>query len=144
MIYMIFNSKQGHDAFTMEDGGVFLWKEQNAFQVLKYVCIRCGSSYEGRRDAAKKLLHITQKVPILVSERERTLLFPTKRIKDPDCIWINYATVVYTSRFQTGTRIVFRNGKSIVTMCDIRGVDREMKLCEQLFALLAITSWNKV
>lgn len=144
MIYVIFNGKRSYDAYTIQDDGVCCFERQSALGVLKELCIHHGCSYEGRKEAAGKVLNISQKIPILVSDKRGDIFFPTRRIRHPNCMWVNRSAITNLSRFQSGTKIEFRNGKTIVVLVDIRSIKRELQLCDELLHLLAQPLEDKV
>ncbi len=47
------------------------------------------STFEGRMEAARELLNITQMVPICISERTKIYLFPTCSPRNEECMWLN-------------------------------------------------------
>lgn len=137
MIYIIFNARTGYAAYTIQDDGIFIWRQQTARGVLKQLCLQNGCTYEGRREAISKALHMTQKIPILVSEQQKDIFFPTRRIRDPRCMWINHRAVVDVSRYRKRTKVTFRDGRSIVVVCDIRSIQRARKRCDEITRFLA-------
>lgn len=130
MIYMISNAFQQAEAYTYEEDNVNIWKNKTAFLILQHLCLSYGCTYEGRKAAAQYLLHCTQKVPILVSERKGGLFFPTRDVRSLQCCWLNYDMIKKVKRIQKQTQITFCNGYIVVLDCDKRGIDRSMTLCK--------------
>ena len=99
--------------------------------ILQRLCMRHGSTFEGRRAAAARNLDIHQKVPILLSEIYRDVLFPTKAMRNPDCIWINYRAVD-----EKGCVVQFHDESKLSLSVDIRCIRRSMRLCERYLSFL--------
>lgn len=60
--------------------------------IIKESCCSFGSTYKGRKEATRKLIGITQKVPIAISPF--IYFFPTASPEVPDCIWVAHEHVV--------------------------------------------------
>ena len=91
---------------------------------------------EGRKEAASYNLQIYQKIPILLSEIHQDILFPTKAIRNPECIWINYRAIDEVKRSIYGTKIVFHDDSQLNLCVDIRSIRRSLRLCERYLYLL--------
>ena len=104
--------------------------------ILQRLCMRHGSTFEGRRAAAALNLDIHQKVPILLSEIYRDVLFPTKAMRNPDCIWINYRAVDEVRRLEKGCVVQFHDESKLSLSVDIRCIRRSMRLCERYLSFL--------
>ena len=98
--------------------------------ILQRLCMRHGSTFEGRRAAAARNLDIHQKVPILLSEIYRDVLFPTK------AIWINYRAVDEVRRLEKGCVVQFHDESKLSLSVDIRCIRRSMRLCERYLSFL--------
>lgn len=61
-------------------------------EIVKESCYSFGSTYDGRKEAAKKLIGAVQKVPIAVSPL--IYLFPTTSPENPHCVWVAQEHVV--------------------------------------------------
>lgn len=104
--------------------------------ILQRLCMRHGSTFEGRRAAAALNLDIHQKVPILLSEIYRDVLFPAKAMRNPDCIWINYRAVDEVRRLEKGCVVQFHDESKLSLSVDIRCIRRSMRLCERYLSFL--------
>ena len=76
-------------------------------------CNYYGSSYNGRLNAAKKILDSNYKVPILIEESEFIVFFPTKSSLLDDCCWINYSFIKKYDTNGKKTTIIFKNNQQI-------------------------------
>lgn len=120
------------------------FKEQHALAYLRELCLCYGCSMEGRRAAVKEVCKIKQKVPVLLSERNKDILFPTAAIKTSSYHWINYRAVKRIKGDQKKTIVLFFDGSSLELDCDVRCVRREMKICERYLHYLETHQPNKV
>ena len=94
-----------------EEGEYIVDKPAN--QIINYNCNYYGSSYNGRLNAAKKILDSNYKVPILIEESEFIVFFPTKSSLLDDCCWINYSFIKKYDTNGKKTTIIFKNNQQI-------------------------------
>ena len=130
MLYYI-QALDEHQSVMMQENKEPQVIHEGVLPLLEQLCLFHGSTFEGRREAAAKTLHIVQKVPILVSEITRDMLFPTKAIKERDCIWINYRAVDEIMRRRGKTLLYFHDGSYLALTTDPRSLRRSLSLCRQ-------------
>lgn len=88
------------------------YSKMSVHEILDKVCIRYGSSFQGRKEATKNLLKYN-KTPIVIKPNE-IFAFPTKSIDHPECVWI------FNHRFEVEevekgkSQLTFMNGTSII------------------------------
>lgn len=104
--------------------------------ILQRLCLRHGSTCEGRREAAACNLDIHQKVPILLSEVYQDILFPTRALRNPECIWINYRAVDEIRRKEKGCIVQFHDESELFVSVDVRCIRRSMQLCKRYLSFL--------
>jgi len=104
--------------------------------ILQRLCLRYGSTCEGRREAAACNLDIHQKVPILLSEVYQDILFPTRALRNPECIWINYRAVDEIRRKEKGCIVQFHDESELFVSVDVRCIRRSMQLCKRYLSFL--------
>lgn len=61
-------------------------------EIIKESCFGFGSTYEGRKEATRKLIGITHKVPIAISPF--IYFFPTASPEAPHCVWVAHEHVL--------------------------------------------------
>ena len=113
-------------------GPLYLQKAEQGISGSVYEDLPGGSTLQGRTIAAKKILQIHQKVPILVSEKKETLWFPTVSATRDDCIWIHANEVVSYHAKGKRTQVIFRSKDEIELAIAYRTIQRQMRRCEQL------------
>lgn len=75
-------------------------------QYIDELCIQNLSTFKGRSDAAKRVLQCTTNLPIYVNES--ILLFPTKSIRNMDCVYINFYRVLSVQKVTlNSSKIIF-------------------------------------
>lgn len=116
----------------MNDGYVYVYqgvkgikmKEHTCSAVLDGWCMRYGSSYEGRRDAAMKFLHKKQLVPIYV--KEDTIVFPAYDVCG-DPLWINYVHLAKLEKKQKDeTTFIFYDGSFIASGMPYKSIVKQI------------------
>jgi len=75
---------EGHDYFILEE---------NANKIMDRSCRYYGSTIEGRQKGTTSLTGLTYKVPIIVSEENNIIFFPTSSPRLKDCSWISLNNV---------------------------------------------------
>lgn len=79
----------------------------NARKVVDQSCINFGSTLEGRMRAVAALTGYKYKAPVLVSEYQRVIMFPTLSYKDDECAWIALDHVLTMQPTEKGVAVIF-------------------------------------
>lgn len=102
----------------------------SAKKQLDYLCRYFGSSYEGRRNAAMKFLHIKQMVPILISQERSLIVFPTQGCDEIACIWVNYSNLKNViSLDDRRTMFVFQDEEQLLVHMEYRSACTQIQRC---------------
>ncbi|MEF9966962.1 MAG: competence protein ComK [Longicatena sp.] len=136
MIYMIRQVGNTNIIEIMKENAPLRMMNQTSVEFMNQWCLYHGSTFDGRRVACAQQMMIKQKVPILISEQTRDILFPTKSMEHDDCIWINYQGITEIKKMKTKTMIIFRNDKKVVLDIDIRCMRRQLERCEKYLTLI--------
>ncbi|MFX3623260.1 MAG: competence protein ComK [Ectobacillus sp.] len=98
-----------------------IWDERGIFyssltcmQLLQEACLRTGSSYQGKRDAVKALLHLKHAIPIPISYAKGICAIPSTSPQKWECVWYFYAHVRKVQRHHDQTYVLFRNGEKLL------------------------------
>jgi competence transcription factor ComK len=78
---------------------------------IKHLCMMHLFSYQGYIDSVKKMLKMSYKIPVYMSENHQWIA--TSNIRSYDNIWINMAHVQSYMRSLDGTRIVFLDKETL-------------------------------
>ena len=97
------------------------------FDVVDHSCKYFGSSYEGRKEGTKEILHINYKVPIIVDNSRNLIFFPTNSPISDDCSWLSLKSIksIKEGDFNT-TDVIFNNGVSINIPVSKRTMDNQI------------------
>ena len=79
----------------------------NSRKIVDQSCINFGSTLEGRMKAVGELTGFKYKSPIVVSEYQRLIMFPTLSYKENDCAWLALDHVVDVKDSLRGVTILF-------------------------------------
>lgn len=103
------------------------------FDVVDHSCKYFGSSYEGRKEGTKEILHINYKVPIIVDNSRNLIFFPTNSPISDDCSWLSLKSIksIKEGNFNT-TDVIFNNGVSINIPVSKRTMDNQILRASRL------------
>lgn len=103
------------------------------FDVVDHSCKYFGSSYEGRKEGTKEILHINYKVPIIVDNSRNLIFFPTNSPISDDCSWLSLKSIksIKEGDFNT-TDVIFNNGVSINIPVSKRTIDNQILRASRL------------
>lgn len=103
------------------------------FDVVDHSCKYFGSSYEGRKEGTKEILHINYKVPIIVDNSRNLIFFPTNSPISDDCSWLFLKSIksIKEGDFNT-TDVIFNNGVSINIPVSKRTMDNQILRASRL------------
>ena len=87
---------------------------QTSREIMEESCAYFGSSLDGRKKGTKALLGSTYKPPIIVSESNNLIFFPTSSPKGKNCSWLRLDRV--KSYYYRNNHLVveFKNGDKIL------------------------------
>ncbi|MBR3310492.1 MAG: competence protein ComK [Solobacterium sp.] len=107
-------------------------------QYLDDICIRHGSTLEGRTVCFAKTLGIRQKPAVLLSEMTGQIFFPTESIRrNEHCALFSYQHILRVRREKSGkTVVLFINGYTYETDTDVRTIRRQMERCRHFLDIL--------
>ena len=97
-------------------------------------CIINGSTLNGRQKSAEKMIGSSYKCPILISEKNNLIFFPTCSTRLREVAWINMANVreAHYNNLKEATIIVFQNGITVDIKASLNIINnqilRSMKL----------------
>ena len=103
------------------------------FDVVDHSCKYFGSSFEGRKEGTKEILHINYKVPIIVDNSRNLIFFPTNSPISDDCSWLSLKSIksIKEGDFNT-TDVIFNNGVSINIPVSKRTMDNQILRASRL------------
>ena len=98
---------ENEKSVVYEDGERYV-VDQTPFNIMEESCMYFGSSYEGRKKGAKRILGAEYKVPIVVEDSDNLIVFPTTSPHSKDCAWISLKRVKDIKKVDSSyTKIIF-------------------------------------
>lgn len=99
------------DKLVINEHGVELeFAEQNLENIIDDSCKYFGSSYKGRIEGSKNMINSKYRVPIIVSEKNKILVFPVSGYKLNEIIWFNYFNIIKYYKEKDKLVVLFSNG----------------------------------
>jgi len=109
----------------------------NPFEIMEESCKYFGSTYQGRKQAAKEILGAEYKVPIVVQDEDNLIVFPTTSPDSNDCVWISLKRVTKIEKIDANnTKIIFDNNKEIIVNCSFRSIENQLSRAYRLDLIL--------
>ncbi|BBK21990.1 competence protein ComK [Amedibacterium intestinale] len=133
MIYAILDQRD--EGKILREDHVVFWK-QGSIHFLETWCLQHGSTLRGRLEASRYILHSHQRVPVLISEATKDLMFPCKALSSKENVWINYRGVFSYTEEDKQIVFEFLNGEKIKVDTSMHCVKRSMLLCEKYMEYL--------
>lgn len=105
--------------------------------IVKNSCLFFGCSFEGRKEAVKKILGIDMKVPILVEDSKSIIFFPVTNCIKENSIWVSYQNLLkYSKKDKFSTILYFRDNRVFNIDEKYNLVDNQVIRCIKLEKLL--------
>ncbi len=99
----------------------------NINKIMDVSCKYYGSSLLGRVAGAKYMLGSSYKTPIIVSEKNMLIFFPTMSMRKKECVWLNSSNILnYEKHSAKETIITFKNKNKLVVFCSFRVIDKQI------------------
>lgn len=102
-------------------------------------CKYYGSSLNGRIAGSRDILGISYKVPIVLSELNNIILFPTTSLRKEECSWLNlYAIDSYKKLTKNTVEIIFINNIKIIIKISYNSLNRQILTASRLSDILNV------
>lgn len=112
MNYFYYQYATSQVCCIQEDKKKYITNSSN-HHFLNTKCLENGSTLSGRKEAFKHHTNTHKFIPIVVSLDPLEIYFPTKAQKDPECIWINYASIHHIEYHNKKCMIYFKDHTSL-------------------------------
>lgn len=96
---------------------------------LKECCKLFGYSYQTMRKFVIDYFNFNIKTPIIVSEYEMIIFFPTSSPDSKDCIWISYNNIERYIKVGKYSKIYFKGGKILNLNVSFTIIDSQITKC---------------
>lgn len=89
--------------------------EKSVPKIMDTSCKYFGSSFDGRQKGTASLTGIRYKAPIIVSEENHLIFFPTSSPRQKDCAWISLNNIdrLFLNEKENKVSVVFMNKEVI-------------------------------
>jgi len=94
-------------------------------KVMDENCRFNGSSLEGRAKGTQNMVGTSYKAPIIVSEDELIIFFPTCSPRLKDCAWINLENIDNIAKVEDRCSIKFNNDESLEVDTSYRSINNQ-------------------
>ena len=101
----------------------------DSFKFLKRCCRLYGHSYSMQRQFVIDNFDFYIKTPIILSEYNMIIFFPTTTPSYDDCIWISYNNVDRYVKENNYTKIYFKGGKILNISASYSTIDNQITKC---------------
>ena len=99
------------------------------FKLIKKSCRWYGNSYNIHRQFVIDKFNFYIKTPIIVSNDDRMIFFPTTSPNSKDCIWVSYNNVDRYVKEKEYTKIYFKGGKILNISASYTTIDNQITRC---------------
>ena len=103
--------------------------KMDSFKFLKKSCAFYGHSYQMQRQFVIDNFNYYIKTPIILSEYDMIIFFPTTTPKSKECIWISYNNVERYVKEYDYTKIYFKGGKVVNVSASYSTIDSQITKC---------------
>ncbi|GEM_PF-2359057 len=136
-LHILIFAPDGRKTRKLTEDGEWITENQPVSKVLNDLCIRNGSTMEGRQSAFRKLTGCRQKIPVLISERTQYMVFPTLSPSHAECMWISCNDILDIQAADEGSSVVvFLNGIRQRVPFGARLLRRQIHRCEEFLTVL--------
>lgn len=103
--------------------------KSDCLKIIKFSCNYYGHSYKIQRQFIIDNFNFYIKTPIVLSEYEMIIFFPTTTPKSKECIWIAYNNIERYVSENNYTKIFFKGGKVLNVSASYTTIDSQITKC---------------
>lgn len=103
--------------------------DADCFKFIKKCCMVYGHSYTMQRQFVIDIFNYYIKTPIIVSDYNMIIFFPTAAPNSKECIWISYNNIDRYVKEKDYTKIFFKGGKVINISTSFSTIDSQITKC---------------
>lgn len=103
--------------------------DADCFKFIKKCCMVYGHSYTMQRQFVIDIFNYYIKTPIIVSDYNMIIFFPTAAPNSKKCIWISYNNIDRYVKEKDYTKIFFKGGKVINISTSFSTIDSQITKC---------------
>lgn len=130
---------QGTGSLLIYSGGKQESITQPPMRYLEDLILPSCSTLQGRVQAFRKLLDVSQKPCVLISERTQKTYFPTRGLDHPDCAFYLYQDVIsYSAIDADHTQLLLESGLKLIVEVNVRTIRGQMERCARFLEMLNV------
>lgn len=109
-------------------------KDMDTKKIVNSSCLFYGTSYQGRKLGTKNMINETYKLPIILNEAKKIIIFPINSLKSKKNFWIIYNNISnYHQISKSKVLVEFNNDFSKVFNISYYIFHNQMSKCSRLF-----------
>lgn len=133
---IVFMYEENNYVFIQEEEKAYKVKGTTCKKIMDELCVLCGHTYEGSRNAICQSLHITKQPPILVSFERTLILFPVVN-GNKGYWWFNYAYISKVDKWKQDTILItYLKDKLVYLDTSYRSFIRQMQRCKMYLKMM--------
>ena len=118
---------EGEDEYFINKG---------CYEVMEDSCQYYGSSCDGRMKGSRMIMGSNYKVPIVVSESNEIIFFPTESPNSPNCAWFSLNNVEKYERSEGFTKVTFTSGRDIIVKMSLSSFENQILRANRLGSMI--------
>lgn len=136
ILYFYYDNNQKKTIIIMANHNSYFYMG-SCKMLLQQLCMKYGSTLQGRIAFVAKAADAAKKIPVLISERNEVIVFPLFGYRNEEAFWIAYQQVkkIHNEEDLT-TRILFKNNTMIEIAISYRSIAKQLRRCKTVIKLL--------
>lgn len=117
-----------------------IYKKETPLMILENSCLHYGSSLDGRKQAAKRILNMNSKLPVSIKPHGGLFFLPTTSHRNKECVWFSYSHVDDYWEYEDKLAVILNNKQVIFVDISYNQFDLQMKRTSQIIAYFYLQS----
>ena len=109
---------------------------KGCYEVMEDSCQYYGSSCDGRMKGSRMIMGSNYKVPIVVSESNEIIFFPTESPNSPNCAWFSLNNVEKYERSEGYTKVTFSSGRELIVKMSLSSFENQILRANRLGSMI--------
>lgn len=121
-----------------------IYMHESPLTIIEKSCLHYGSSFEGRKEAAKQILNKNSKLPVTITPHIGLFFLPTTSHRNKECVWFSYYQVEDFFEFDDHLAVLLSNKQVINVNISYNQFDLQLKRTSQVIAYFFQLLLNKI
>ncbi|SFE10446.1 competence protein ComK [Lentibacillus persicus] len=105
-------------------------------QIIDHSCLLYGSTLDGRRKSAQKILKLHSKVPLSVVPDKGVYMLPTNASRSKENVWLSYYHIKEFEQHDNRTYVTFQDGSGMYVSTSETSLNKQSERTGALIAKL--------